>query len=81
LGDVDEPDGSLFASPGNGPSESVVTGAVYWSGRTILGVDLEGGAGNGVVTAKMVQQGDEGAESELLVVGGWGDVRVGFDGT
>jgi len=33
------------------------------------------------VTAKMVQQGDEGAESELLVVGGWGDVRVGFDGT
>lgn len=74
-GPIITPPNSLFAEYGmNGSSPAIsattITGAAYW-------------ATDGAAPRKPgdIQSTAEGGGSQLVVMGGWGDVRVSFDGT
>lgn len=52
-------------------SGTTITGAAYWQQGT-----------NGTLTPEAVQDSAEGSRgSEMLLLGGWGDVTLRFDGT
>jgi hypothetical protein len=69
-------EGSLFWKGGMNEtllplSGTTITGAAYW----------QAGA-NGTLTPLAVQQGEEGRKgSQMVLLGGWGDVTLRFDGT
>lgn len=56
--------GTLLSTSG-----TTVTGAAYW----------QDGA-NGTLSPKAVQESAEGRRGAAVILGGWGDVRVVFDG-
>jgi len=80
FGDVETPEGSMFSGAGLNESViansgSLITGAAYWAGP---GPGVRNGT---VLSAKDVQNADEGKGSEVAIMGSWGDIRVCFDGT
>lgn len=70
-------EGSLFWNGGMNEtllpmSGTTITGAAYWAA----------GGMNGSMSPVQVQQGEEGRRgSQMVCLGGWGDVTIRFDGT
>ena len=74
LGPISADPGSLFAGKGFNSS------ALSDSASTISGVATWLNASDPVVPSAQTVQDEKTSVSEALVMGGWGDVTVGFDG-